>query len=74
MFRSSTSAFTSPIAVYKAAGVQAGTISIDATTGEYTFTAYFSSVGDELHRVKDALVFWRSLTVHFIAKSPARTP
>lgn len=43
-------------------------------SGQYTFTAYFSGVGDELHRVKDAGVFWRSLTVHFIAKSPARIP
>lgn len=39
----------------------------------YTFTAYFSSVGDELRKVKDAKTFWKSLTVHFVAQSPART-
>lgn len=39
----------------------------------YTFTAYFASVGDELSRVRDAAVFWKSLKVNFIAKEPART-
>jgi hypothetical protein len=39
----------------------------------YTFTAYFASVGDELRKVKDAVTFWKSLTVNFIAQSPART-
>lgn len=38
----------------------------------YTFAAYFSNVGDQLRRVKDAQTFWRSLTVNFIAQEPAR--
>lgn len=42
--------------------------------GEYTFVAYFSSVGDEIRKVKrDSTTFWKSLTVNFIARSPART-
>ncbi len=40
----------------------------------YTFTAYFASVGDELRKIKDAVTFWKTLTVNFIAQSPARTP
>jgi len=42
--------------------------------GDYTFTAYFASVSDEHRRTKDAVNFWKNLTVHFIAESPARTP
>lgn len=41
---------------------------------DYTFEAYFSSVGDSMRKVKDAQVFWKSLTVNFIAREPARTP
>ena len=37
----------------------------------YTFTAYFSNVGDELLRVKPGKTYWRDLTVNFIARSPA---
>lgn len=40
----------------------------------YTFTAYFSGVGDTLRRVKNSTAFWKSLTVNFIAQIPARTP
>lgn len=40
----------------------------------YAFTAYFASVGDELRKVKDAVSFWKSLTVNFIAQYPARVP
>lgn len=42
--------------------------------GEYTFTAYFAGVKHTLQRVKDAAIFWKSLTCDFIAQSPARTP
>ena len=42
--------------------------------GEYTFTAYFSSVGHSLRKIKDTTVFWRSLTVNFTAQSPALVP
>lgn len=40
----------------------------------YTFTAYFSNVGDELRRLDGATAFWKSLTANFTAKSPERTP
>jgi hypothetical protein len=50
-------------------------VTVPDTDGtNYTFTAYFSGVGDELHHVKDARAFWRNLTVHFIAQLPTRTP
>jgi hypothetical protein len=49
------------------------TVIVPDEDGDYTFTAYFSSVGDEIRRVKDAQAFFKSLTVNFIAKSPART-
>lgn len=42
--------------------------------GEYTFTAYIANVSDELRRVKGASVFWKNLTVNFVAKAPARVP
>ena len=38
-----------------------------------SFTAYFSNVGDTLRKDKDAQVFWKSLTVNFIAQSPTRS-
>jgi hypothetical protein len=46
----------------------------DGDNAPVTFTAYFSNVGDELHKEKNAKTFWKSLTVNFIAKSPTRTP
>jgi len=54
--------------------VEFHTVTVPCEDGNYTFTAYFSSVGDELRKTKDAVHFWRSLTVNFTAKSPARTP
>ncbi len=39
---------------------------------DYTFTAYFSNVSDELRRLKEAQVFWKTLTVNFVAAGPAR--
>lgn len=50
------------------------TVTVYDEDGEYTFSAYFSSVGDELRRVKNAATFWKSLTVNFIAQEPALTP
>ena len=49
------------------------TVTVPGESGDYTFTAYFSNVGDELRKDKGAHTFWRSLTVNFIAQSPART-
>ena len=37
----------------------------------YTFTAYFSNVGDELRKAKGNITAWRDLTVNFIARVPA---
>ncbi len=54
--------------------VEFHTVSVPDEDGVYEFTAYFASVGDELRKTKDAINFWKSLTVHFIAKEPARTP
>ena len=50
------------------------TVIVPDEDGEnYSFTAYFASVGDKLRRVKDAKTFWKELTVNFIARSPARS-
>jgi hypothetical protein len=46
----------------------------DETTTPYTFTAYFASVGDELRKTKTGANYWKGLTVHFIAQSPAIVP
>ena len=40
--------------------------------GDYTFTAYFSNVADELLRKVAKKNYWKNLTVNFIAKKPAR--
>lgn len=50
------------------------TVVVPDEDGEsYSFTAYFANVGDTLRRVKDSVTFFKTLTVNFIAKSPART-
>ena len=54
--------------------VEFHTVTVWDEDGTYTFTAYFAGVQHSLKRVKDADVFWKSLTVSFIAKSPARVP
>jgi len=41
----------------------------DETITPYTFTAYFSNVGDELRKTDGDVNYWRGLTVNFIAKS-----
>lgn len=48
------------------------TVTVPDEDGDYTFTAYFSNVADELLRKKAQKNFWKNLTVNFIAKSPAR--
>jgi hypothetical protein len=47
------------------------TVTVPDEAGDYTFIAYFSNVSDEVRKVKGALNFWKSLTVNFIAQSPA---
>ena len=48
-------------------------VTVPDEDGDYTFTAYFSNVGDTLRKSKDAVNFWKSLTVNFIAMEPARS-
>ena len=47
-------------------------VTVPDENGEYTFTAYFSNVGDEVRRIVAQKNYFKSLTVNFIAKSPAR--
>lgn len=49
------------------------TVVIPDEDGDHTFTAYFSNVSDSLTKVQGASRFWKSLTVNFIAREPART-
>lgn len=49
------------------------TVVVPSETGDYTFTAYFSNVGDELRRTKGGSNYWKNLTVNFIAQSPVGT-
>lgn len=48
-------------------------VTVPDEAGSYTFTAYFSNVGDELRRQVGAKNYFKGLTVNFIAKSPARS-
>lgn len=48
------------------------TVAVPDEGGEYTFTAYFAGVGDELRRECDDGSVFRGLTVNFIARAPAR--
>lgn len=54
--------------------VEFHTVTVPDESGDYTFTAYFAGVGDELRKQRESKNYWRNLTVNFIAKSPARTP
>jgi hypothetical protein len=47
------------------------TVTVPDESGDYTFTAYFSNVTDELRKQRAAANFWQNLTVNFIAKSKA---
>ena len=49
------------------------TVTVPDESGDYTFTAYFSNVSDELRKIAGAVNFWKSLTVNFIAQAPAVT-
>lgn len=42
----------------------------DGSSGNFTFQAYFSNVGDELFLHRYGNHYWRNLTVNFIAKEP----
>ena len=47
-------------------------VTVPDEDGDYTFTAYFSNVADELLRKVAEKNNWKNLTVNFIAKKPAR--
>lgn len=51
--------------------VEFHTVTVPDESGNYTFTAYFASVSDELKKTTGAANFWKNLTVNFIAKEPA---
>lgn len=53
--------------------VEFHTVTVPYNDTVYTFTAYFASVGDELLRQTPTANYWGNLTVHFTAKSPARS-
>ena len=49
------------------------TVTVPGTDGDYTFTAYFSNIGDELLLQRGKANYWKGLTINFIAKTPARS-
>ncbi len=51
--------------------VEFHTVTVPDEAGDYTFTAYFAGIKDNL-RKQAAKNYWKDLTVNFIAKSPAR--
>lgn len=53
--------------------VEFHTVTVPDESGDFTFTAYFANVSDELRKKAAAANFWQDLTVNFIAKSPAVT-
>ena len=50
------------------------TVIVPDELGDYEFEAYFASMGDELRRTKNGTNFWKGLTCHMIARSPAIVP
>lgn len=54
--------------------VEFHTVTVPDESGDYTFVAYFSNVGDELVKTRGAANFWSGLTVNFIARSPENAP
>jgi hypothetical protein len=46
------------------------TVTVPDESGDYTFTAYFSAVADELEKQASSANYWKNLKVHFIAKEP----
>jgi hypothetical protein len=47
------------------------TVTVPDESGDYTFTAYFSGISDEMRKKAASANYWRNLVVNFIAKSPA---
>lgn len=48
------------------------TVTVYDERGNYTFTAYFGSITDEMIRQEDGTNIFDHLKVHFIAKAPAK--
>jgi hypothetical protein len=44
----------------------------DADGVDFTFTAYFANVKRSLRRVTGSKTYWKTMTVNFIAQSPAK--
>lgn len=53
--------------------VEFHTVTVPDEAGDYTFTAYFSNVGDEIRKETNSRNYWKNLTVNFTAKAPARS-
>ena len=53
--------------------VEFHTVTVPDESGDYTFTAYFSNVGDEVRKIQNSKNYFKNLTVNFTAKAPART-
>ena len=53
--------------------VEFHTVTVPDESGEYTFTAYFSSVGDTLMMKRAGKSLWKGLKVNFKAQRPARS-
>lgn len=54
--------------------VEYHTVTVPGSNGNYSYTAYFSSVSDNLKKQIDGKNYWTGLTAKFTAKSPARVP
>lgn len=53
--------------------VEFHTVTVPDENGSYTFTAYFSGVGDEIRQIRGSQSYFQALTAKFTAKSPARS-
>lgn len=49
------------------------TVTVPDESGDFTFTAYFDDVGDELLKIQNSKNYFNNLTVNFIAKAPTNT-
>lgn len=49
------------------------TVTVPDESGDYTFTAYFSNVSDDILKEAATKNYWKNLTVNFTARIPART-
>jgi len=53
--------------------VEFHTVTVPDESGDFTFTAYFSNLGDEIRKQVGSRNYWQNLTVNFTAKAPARS-